>query len=335
MTLPRRAACLALPCGRREDRLRARGPAGRQSGAQCQERLTLLASWQSKGAPSGLACHTAEGRILFLPAKRAIGGPRHWHHHGGRRADRRERRALSDCPPRRGPAGSRARRAPNASTPIWRRQAGRGLQGGQRLGAGQPEVLCIQKSEEAINCAYRHLPGMLQKLETLTYTLERSSTLSGASKSIMQALSRLRDCYDRNLLHRLARARKRRDRFLTQSALHALLASYQPRVHALVRHRLGASLVYEHDVDEVIAMTMERLVRALHAKDDFGGVPFGAVVARNVDWAIIEFWRRRSARTTIEALMAPSDLPESIRLSPLNFIRWPRRSRISPIETGR
>lgn len=117
---------------------------------------------------------------------------------------------------------------------------------------------------------------------------------------------------DRQLLADIAAARAHGDSFGAVAAIGELLDLYRQDVRRRIARQLGLSSE-DHEIDDVTAAVMERLVRAASTKGDLELVPFGAIVMRSVEWETAEFRRQRARRNAVEELRAPSEMPERVR----------------------
>ncbi len=126
-------------------------------------------------------------------------------------------------------------------------------------------------------------------------------------------LSEIQDRRDQLLLIRLAAARARCDGLSDHQSrlvIGELLAPYREHIRALAARRLRMSCPQDADLDEIAAAVLERLLRALVRHSDFDRVPFRAVVDKNTNWAIIDFWNRRANATALEDLKGYDQIPE-------------------------
>lgn len=122
-------------------------------------------------------------------------------------------------------------------------------------------------------------------------------------------MSDLQERRDRLLLDRIAAARRAGDQHAALRATSDLLAPYTIAIHRRAVSRLRSSPTRVHDTEDVAAAAIERLVRLLRTRCDFGDMPFAAIVVRNVDWQVSDYWQTYLRRGAHEELREPMDMP--------------------------
>lgn len=104
------------------------------------------------------------------------------------------------------------------------------------------------------------------------------------------------DARDAALMRQLALARGRPDGALRADLiLCELLRRHGPNIRRIVRYRAYSQRPSNADIDEIVNTVMIGVAKAL--EDDFDpGIPFGAIVAKNIDWDVIDWVRARKRR---------------------------------------
>lgn len=124
------------------------------------------------------------------------------------------------------------------------------------------------------------------------------------------------DARDAALMRRLALARGRPDGALrAELILCELLARHEPNIRRIVAYRAYSQRPSQADIDEIVNTVMIGVAKALEADVD-PDMPFGALVAKNIPWDVIDWVRGRrrrageiSADTVVVADPAQPDTP--------------------------
>jgi RNA polymerase sigma factor (sigma-70 family) len=116
------------------------------------------------------------------------------------------------------------------------------------------------------------------------------------------------DARDARLMRQLVLARGRPDGALSaELILSKLLARHEPNIRRIVNYRIYTKRPSKADVDEIINTVMIGVAKALEGDFDVE-VPFGAIVAKNIDWDVID-WVRSRERRAAEISTAVVDVP--------------------------
>lgn len=104
------------------------------------------------------------------------------------------------------------------------------------------------------------------------------------------------DARDAVLMRRLALARGRPDGALrAELILCELLARHEANIRRIVSYRAYSERPSKADIDEIVNTVMIGVAKAL--EDDFDPeMPFGALVAKNIPWDVIDWVRVRERR---------------------------------------
>jgi len=122
------------------------------------------------------------------------------------------------------------------------------------------------------------------------------------------------DARDAALMRQLALARGRPDGALRADLiLCELLRRHAPNIRRIVRYRAYSQRPSNADIDEIVNTVMIGVAKAL--EDDFDPeIPFGAIVAKNIDWDVIDWVRARKRRAneiaTDPVVLADREQPE-------------------------
>ncbi len=79
-----------------------------------------------------------------------------------------------------------------------------------------------------------------------------------------------------------------------RDALTRLLAPYAQWGHSIAYAKINGVPNRSADADEIAQELMSRLVKLLNEKLDFE-MPFHVVAAKNLEWAILDYWRARGS----------------------------------------
>lgn len=101
---------------------------------------------------------------------------------------------------------------------------------------------------------------------------------------------------DAQLMRQLALARGRPDGALRAELIVCeLLARHEPNIRRIVRYRAYSQRPTDADVDEIVNTVMIGVAKALEGEFDIE-MPFGALVAKNIPWDVIDWVRSRERR---------------------------------------
>lgn len=115
---------------------------------------------------------------------------------------------------------------------------------------------------------------------------------------------------DATLLRRLALARKRPDGALrAELIITELLARHQPKIRRIVTWRTYSRRPSKADIDEIVNTVLIGVAKALEGNVD-PEMPFGALVAKNISWDVIDWVRDRNRRAN-EVSADAEDLPDA------------------------
>lgn len=104
------------------------------------------------------------------------------------------------------------------------------------------------------------------------------------------------DARDAALLRRLAIARGRPDGALRAELIVCqLLARHEPNIRRIVAYRAYSQRPSKADIDEIVNTVMIGVAKALEGDFD-PNMPFGALVAKNIPWDVIDWVRVRERR---------------------------------------
>lgn len=122
------------------------------------------------------------------------------------------------------------------------------------------------------------------------------------------------DARDAALMRQLALARGRPDGVLRADLiLCELLRRHEPNIRRIVTYRAYSQRPSNVDIDEIVNTVMIGVAKALEADFD-PEVPFGAIVAMNIDWDVIDWVRARKRRAreiaTDPVVLADREQPE-------------------------
>lgn len=119
------------------------------------------------------------------------------------------------------------------------------------------------------------------------------------------------DVRDAALMRRLAVARKRPDGALRADLIVAeLLARHQPNIRRIVAWRTQSERPSDADIDEIVNTVLITVAEVLEGEVD-PGVPFGALVAKNIHWDVIDWVRKRKRRRATEVSVEAGELPDA------------------------
>lgn len=119
---------------------------------------------------------------------------------------------------------------------------------------------------------------------------------------------------DAQLMRQLALARGRPDGALrAELILTELLARHEPNIRRIVRYRAYSQRPSDADIDEIVNTVMIGVAKALEGEFD-AEMPFGALVAKNIPWDVIDWVRSRERRAgeipTEDAVISDGDPEE-------------------------
>ena len=120
------------------------------------------------------------------------------------------------------------------------------------------------------------------------------------------------DARDAQLMRQLAHARERPDGALRANLiLGELLARHEPNIRRIVTYRTYSHRPSKADIDELVNTVMIGAVKALDGDFD-AEMPFGALVAKNIPWDVIDWVRARGRRAEIpiEDVVVPVGDPD-------------------------
>jgi DNA-directed RNA polymerase specialized sigma24 family protein len=104
------------------------------------------------------------------------------------------------------------------------------------------------------------------------------------------------DARDAQLMRQLALARGRPDGVLrAELILGELLARHEPNIRRIVTYRAYSQRPSKADIDEIVNTVMIGVAKALEGDFD-PEMPFGALVAKNIPWDVIDWVRGRERR---------------------------------------
>ena len=104
------------------------------------------------------------------------------------------------------------------------------------------------------------------------------------------------DARDAALMRQLALARSRPDGALRgELILTELLARHESNIRRIVTYRAHAQRPSKADIDEIVNTVMMGVAKALEGDFD-PEMPFGALVAKNIPWDVIDWVRARERR---------------------------------------
>lgn len=116
------------------------------------------------------------------------------------------------------------------------------------------------------------------------------------------------DARDAALMRQLALARRRPDGALrAELLLCELLARHEPNIRRIVTYRTYSRRPSKADIDEIVNTVMIGVAKALEGDFD-PAVPFGALVATNIPWDVIDWVRvrdRRAVEVPIDETIVP------------------------------
>jgi RNA polymerase sigma-70 factor, ECF subfamily len=121
------------------------------------------------------------------------------------------------------------------------------------------------------------------------------------------------DARDAQLMRQLAHARGRPDGALrAKLILGELLARHEPNIRRIVTYRAYSQRPSKVDIDELVNTVMIGVAKALEGDFDVE-MPFGALVAKNISWDVIDWVRARGRRTEIptEDVVVPDGDPDN------------------------
>lgn len=105
------------------------------------------------------------------------------------------------------------------------------------------------------------------------------------------------DDRDAQLMRQLAYARGRPDGALRADLIITeLLARHEPNIRRIVAYRTSLPRSSKADIDDLVNTVMIGVAKALEGVVD-PDVPFAAIVAKNIRWDVIDWWRTREHRT--------------------------------------
>ena len=127
------------------------------------------------------------------------------------------------------------------------------------------------------------------------------------------------DVRDAALMRQLALARSRPDGALrAELILGELLARHEPNIRRIVTYRTYSQRPSRADIDEIVNTVMIGVAKALEGDFD-PDTPFGALVAKNIAWDVIDWVRARerrageiSAESVVVADVGHSDTPSLV-----------------------
>jgi RNA polymerase sigma-70 factor (ECF subfamily) len=123
------------------------------------------------------------------------------------------------------------------------------------------------------------------------------------------------DARDAQLMRQLAHARGRPDGALrAELILGELLARHEQNVRRIVTYRAYSQRPSKADIDELINTVMISVARALEGDFDVE-MPFGALVAKNIPWDVIDWVRARGRRADeipTEDVVVPDGDPDKL-----------------------
>ena len=104
------------------------------------------------------------------------------------------------------------------------------------------------------------------------------------------------DARDAQLMRQLALARGRPDGVLrAELILGELLARHEPNIRRIVTYRAYSQRPSKADIDEIVNTVLIGVAKALEGDFD-PEMPFGALVAKNIPWDVIDWVRGRERR---------------------------------------
>ena len=104
------------------------------------------------------------------------------------------------------------------------------------------------------------------------------------------------DTRDAQLMRQLAHARGRPDGALrAELILGELLARHERNIRRIVTYRAYSQRPSKADIDEIVNTVMIGVAKALEGDFDVE-MPFGALVAKNISWDVIDWVRSRARR---------------------------------------